>query len=51
MGDLKALLGPSCLVVANGVADGNGASGGSGSAAHGTVNSASAARGTVYSAG
>ena len=51
MGDLKALLGPSCLVVANGVIYGNGASGGSGSAARGTVNSASAARGTVYSAG
>jgi DNA polymerase-3 subunit alpha len=28
MGDLKALLGPSCLAVGNGVAHGNGASGG-----------------------
>jgi hypothetical protein len=40
MGDLKALLGPSCLVVANGVAYGNGASGGAGVAARGSVNSA-----------
>jgi hypothetical protein len=51
MGDLKALLGPSCLVVANGVAYGHGASTGAGVAASGTVNSAGAARGTVNSPG
>jgi hypothetical protein len=51
MGDLKALLGPSCLVVANGIVYGNSASGGAGIAARGTVNSAGAARGTVNSAG